>query len=141
MQFFFLGLVLLSCVYLLGRCYFVLTSEKVNGRFAYYLAEESAEGKLIYPIVLYSINDSVYQFKGREGTSYELNDELALLARNNNPDDTMLYTLSSFWLYPLFYFILPLILWSAFALSYIGKRDIIRFQIGFPFLVKQKPSN
>lgn len=141
MQFFFVGLLLLGSVYLLGRCYFVLTSEKVNGRFVYYVAQESTEGKLIYPVIIYSIKDSTYQFMDREGSSYELNDELSLLVRNNNPDDTMLYTLSSFWLYPLFYLILPLLLWSAFVLSFIGKQDRVILQFRFPFFAKQNLPN
>lgn len=135
MQFFVVGLVLMAAFYLLSRLFFVITYHKTEGRLAYYVEQETTEGKLIFPVIVYALNDSTYQLMGREGTSYNLNDELQLLVKQH-PEQTILYTVQSFWLYPLFYLLLPLILWSAFALSYVGKYDCIRVQLRFPFFTR-----
>lgn len=120
-QFLLSGFALIFIFYLLNRSKFIIGSEKVTGTFVYYVETiDSAEGKLFYPVIEYNFKDSVYHFKGRENSEYQLREAIPVLLINKDPDQPLLFTLESFWLYPLFYIILPVTLWAAFALSYVS---------------------
>jgi hypothetical protein len=138
-QCFIAGFGILFLFYFLNRAKFIIGSEKVAGTFVFYVEDnDTTEGKQFYPIIEFKYKDSVYRFKGREGSSYKLNQKLPVLLKNKNPDKPMLFTLESFWLYPLFYMILPVIIWSAFSLSYVTKNETLEINLKYPFFRKKK---
>jgi hypothetical protein len=136
-QCFLLGIGIIFLFYVLNRCQFVLGAEKAEGTFVFYVAENDTTGeKLVYPVIEYRVKDSVFQFKGREGSSYKLNEKIPLLLRKK--EDPVVYTLESFWLYPLFYVLLPILLWAAFSLSYVNKNETVFINWRYPFFRKEK---
>ncbi len=139
LQCFFFGLFLIGLIYGAERCRHIIGSEIVTGKFAFYIDEEiNTMEQVKYPIIEYIIKDSAYQFRGKENTVYTEGETVPVLLRGKNPDNPLLFDLNSFWLFPLFYFLLPLLIWVAFAMSYIDKNDIV--EIGFkpPFFRKIK---
>lgn len=109
------------------------------GKFVYYVEViDSAEGVLIYPIIEFKYKDSIHIFKGRESSAFKLNESVPVLIQHKDPQQPLLYTFESFWLYPLFYSLLPIILWAAFSLSYIAKNEIVLINLKYPFFKKEK---
>lgn len=141
-QCFLLGLGVIFLFYLLNRTNQIIGSEKVKGTMVFYVeANDSIEGKVFYPVVEFEYKDSIYRFKGKEGASFEIKEEVPVLLRNKNPETPLVFTIVWFWLYPLFYVILPLALWTAFALSYVNKNETVEINLKYPFFRKQKNTN
>jgi len=138
MQCFFLGIGIIALFYFINRARYIIGSEKIAGTFAFYVEEETPEGKLFYPIIEYTNKDSVFRFKANEGTSYKVNEKVPVLLQNGDPNRPLLYTFGAFWLYPLFYWILPVIIWAAFSLSYINKNEVAVINFQYPFFRKEK---
>jgi hypothetical protein len=138
-QCFLFGIAIIFLFYFLNRAKIIVASEKVAGTFVFYVEDnDTTEGKLYYPIIEFTYRDSSYRFKGREGSFYELNQKIPVLLKNNDPDKPVIFTLESFWLYPLFYILLPIIIWAAFSLSYVTKREIVEIDLKYPFFRKKK---
>jgi hypothetical protein len=138
-QCFLSGVAIIFIFYFLNRAKIITGAEKVKGTFVFYVEDnDTAEGKLFYPVIEFKYKEKVYRFKGREGTSYELNQEIPVLLEHKDPDKPLVFTTGSFWLYPLFYLILPLIIWSAFSLSYVTKNEVVEINIRYPFFRKKK---
>jgi hypothetical protein len=127
--------------YFLNRIKYIAGSEKTEGTFVFYALDENPEeGKLVYPVIEYTVEGEVRQFKGPEGVAFKLNEKVPLLLEDGNKESPLLYTIGYFWLYPLFYVILPLIVWSAFSLSYINKDEHVLIDLKYPFFKKEKTS-
>lgn len=135
-----LGLGIIFLIYFLDRFRHIIGSEQINGTFAFYIEEIVKDEKVNFPIIEYTIKDSTYQFRAKENTTYEERETVPVLLENKDPDFPLLFDINSFWLYPLFYFLLPLLLWVSFAISYIGKNEIIAIGIMPPFFRKIKKS-
>ena len=133
-----LGLGIIFLIYSIDRFRHIIVSEKITGTFTFYIEEVVNEEKVNFPIIEYTIKDSTYQFRAKENTTYEEGETVPVLLENNDPDFPLLFDIGSFWLYPLFYFLLPLLLWVSFAISYIGKNEIIEIGIKPPFFRKIK---
>jgi hypothetical protein len=136
-----LGLGVIFLFYFLNRLNHILSSEKVNGTMVFYVEDnDSLEGKLFYPVIEFKYKDSLYRFQGAEGSSYEINESIPVLLKQDDPERPLLFTLQSFWLYPLFYVILPVMLWAAFSLSYVNKNEVVEINLKYPFFKKKKKS-
>ncbi len=127
-------------VYSTDRFRHVVGSQVITGKFAFYIDEVVKEEQVVFPIIEYTIKDSTYQFRAKENTNYAVGETVPVLLINKNPDLPLLYDLNSFWLYPLFYFLLPLLIWISFTMSYIGKNEIIEIGIRAPYFRKTKKS-
>ena len=90
------------------------------------------------PIIEYSVKDSVYQFRAKRDTHYEPGQNVPVLLENKDPDSPLLFTVGSFWLYPLLYYILPILIWASFITSYVAKNERVEITIEFPFFRKKK---
>lgn len=134
------GLGIMLLVYSTDRFRHIVGSEVITGKFAFYIDEVVKEEQVVFPIIEYTIKDSTYQFRAKENTQYEDGEIVPVLLINRSPDLPLLYDLSSFWLYPLFYFLLPLLIWISFTLSYVGKNEIIEIGIRAPYFRKTKKS-
>lgn len=132
------GLVIMLLVYSLDRFRHIIGSETITGTFAFYIEEVVKEEQVAFPIIEYTIKDSTYQFRAKENTQYEEGETVPVLLKNKSPDLPLLFDLNSFWLFPLFYFLLPLLVWVSFTMSYIGKNEIIEIGIRAPFFRKIK---
>lgn len=138
-QCFLLGVGIIFLFYFLNRVNLIIGGEKVKGTFVFYVEDnDTTEGKLVYPVIEFQYRNSVYKFKGREGSSFMLNQNLPVLLKHKDPDKPLLFTVGAFWLYPLFYLILPVLLWSAFSLSYITKNEVVKIKMKYPFFSKEK---
>lgn len=133
-----LGLGVIFLVYSIDRFRHIFGSEKVKGEFVFYVDEMVNGEKLSFPIIQYVVRDSAYQFKAKENTFYEPGQEVPVLLAKGDPDQPLLYTPGSFWFFPLLYFILPVLLWSSFSLSYIGSNEVVIISFSFPFFKKDK---
>jgi hypothetical protein len=138
-----LGLGFIFLFYLCNRLSIIISSGKVQGTFVFYINEAGnvempSDNNLFFPIFEYRMKDSVYQFQGRENSSYVLHEKVDILLEGKDPDRPLLYTWSSFWLYPFLYWILPVIVWSAFSLSYINDNERLSIDLNYPFFIKQK---
>ena len=134
------GLLIMLLVYSTDRFRHVVGSQVITGKFAFYIDELVKEEQVVFPIIEYTIKDSTYQFRAKENTNYGVGETVPVLLINKNPDLPLLYDLSSFWLYPLFYFLLPLLIWVSFTMSYIGKNEIIEIGFRAPYFKKTKKS-
>jgi hypothetical protein len=137
------GILLIAFVWFAERMRFVAGSSKVSGKFVFYIEEVVDNEKIYFPIIeyehksKYTQKDTVYEFRAKENTMYEKGEEVPVLLRDGDPEWPMLYTVGGFWLPPLAYYILPLMLWSAFCFSYIGKKE--KVLIGFrPFFIRRE---
>lgn len=125
-------------VYSLGRFRYIIGSETITGKFAFYIEEVVKEEQIVFPIIEYTIKDSTYQFRAKENTEYKEGETVPVLLINKSPDLPLLYDLNSFWLFPLFYFLLPLLIWISFTMSYVNKNEIIEIGFKSPFFRKVK---
>lgn len=132
------GLVIMLLIYISGRLFHIVGSETITGKFAFYIEEVVKEEQVVFPIIEYTIKDSTYQFRAKENTKYEEGETVPVLLKNKNPDLPLLYDLNSFWLFPLFYFLLPLLIFISFIMSYIGKNEKIEISLKFPLFKKSK---
>jgi hypothetical protein len=137
-KFLITGFILIFGVYTANRFSHIIGSDKIEGTYVFDIEEERPEGKVVVPIIEYQIKDSVYQFRAQEGTSYETGQKVNILLQGKDHDQPLLYTVGSFWIFPLVYFILPIILWTAFALSYLGKNEGLQISFRKPFFKKVK---
>jgi hypothetical protein len=141
-QCFLTGIGIIFLFYFLNRMQYVFNAGRVEGKFVFYISEnDSLEGKMVYPIIEYVVKDSVYRFRGNEGSSYKLNEKLPVLLEENDPERPLLFTIGSFWLYPLLYWLLPVLIWSAFSLSYINGNENVLINLRYPFFKKEKSSS
>lgn len=140
-QCFLFGLGVILLFYILNRVNHIIGSEKVNGTMVFYIEEDGQEGKLFYPIIEYEYNDSIFRFRAREGASYELKQNIPVLLEEKDPDKPLVFTIGSFWLYPMFYIIFPIALWAAFSLSYVNKNEFVEINLRYPFIIKRKNNN
>ena len=134
------GLGIMLLVYSLDRFRHIIGSETITGKFAFYIEEVVKEEQVAFPIIEYTIKDSTYQFRAKENTKYAEGETVPVLLIHKSPDMPLLFDLNSFWLYPLFYFLLPLLIWISFTMSYVGKNEIIEIGIKSPFFRKTKKS-
>jgi hypothetical protein len=138
-QCFLFGIAIILLFYFLNRSKIIIGSEKAVGTFIFYVEDnDSTEGKLFYPVIEFRYRDSVFRFNGREGSSFDLNQKVPVLLEHGNPEKPILFTIESFWLYPLFYWILPVLVWAAFSLSYVTKNELVEVRIKYPFFKKKK---
>lgn len=134
----FFGLALILLGYSINRLRHIIGSEKVTGKFVFYIDETVNQENMSFPIIEYVMPDSVYQFRAKENTHYEPGETVSVLLENKDPDHPLLYTVGSFWLFPLVYLILPVLLWVSFILSYINKNEIVKISFKNPFFRKEK---
>jgi hypothetical protein len=140
-QCFLFGLGIICLFYVLNRSRYIVNADRVEGKFVFYVSEnDTTDGALVYPVIEYEVKDSAYRFKGREGSAFELNEHVPVLLEDHDPNRPMLFTTGSFWLYPLFYIILPVLIWAAFSLSYIQKNEKVLINMKYPFFRKEKGS-
>jgi hypothetical protein len=132
------GIVLIALACFANRLSHLVGTEKLPGHFVFYVEEDSPEGKNVFPIIEYRIKDSVYQFRAREGSSYVPGEEVGVLIKNGDHDNPVLYTPGSFWAYPLFYFLLPVVIWIAFSISYVTRNEHVEVKFGPPFFAKKR---
>ncbi|MFL5765361.1 MAG: hypothetical protein ACJ77K_15560 [Bacteroidia bacterium] len=131
-------------IYSAERLRFVIGSEKITATFAMNVNAEKNNEQIIYPIVEYTRKsryngaDTVYQFAGTADTKYDEGETVPVLLIGKDPNFPMLYSFGSFWLFPLVYYILPLLLWSAFCFSFIGKKETVLVSFRPPFFSKMK---
>ncbi len=145
-QTFFIGIVIIFLFYIVNRGNKIIGAEQINGELLYYVSlDATAEKQLeIYPVIGFEYDKKAYTFYGREGAGYEKNKIIPLLIKNKNTKEPIICTLETFWLYPLFYCLLPLAVWAAFSLSYIDKKEELLVNLKYPFLKKEikiSPSN
>ncbi len=136
----FFGLGIIALIYFGTRLFYIIGSETITGKFAFYIEEVVKEEQVAFPIIEYTIKDSTYQFRAKENTKYKEGESVSVLLINKDPEWPKLYDVSSFWLFPLFYFLLPALVWVSFAASYIGKNEQIVFSGKPPFFKKIKKS-
>jgi hypothetical protein len=135
------GFIIILIVYAGTRISHIIGSDKIQGTYVFDIEEERPEGKVIFPIIEYRIKDSVYQFRAQEGTTYEEGQKVDVLLEGKDHDQPLLYTFGSFWLFPIVYFILPFLLWTAFALSYLGKNEMLQIGKKGAFIKKLRRSD
>ena len=136
---FIAGIVILLLVYTGERMRFVAGSSKITAKFVFYIDENVNQEQVSFPIIeyvqksKYTQTDTVYQFRAKENTTYQEGEEVPVLLINKDPDNPKLYTVGSFWLFPLVYYVLPVLLWVAFCFSFIGKKEKIAVNFWWPF--------
>lgn len=135
-KFFITGILLILLCYFSTRIIKVVLGQEVSGTFVFYVEEDSPDGKLISPIIEYKLNDSIYRLKGEEGNSYKPAETVPVLIQNNDTNRAIEYTIGSFWLFPMVYWILPLTIWTAFSLTWLGKKDKLEIRMSRPFFKK-----
>ncbi len=111
---FLFGLGIIFLFYFINRLDYIIGSEKASGRLIGYLLDDEGEQHRYFPIVEYTWKEQVYRCRGRENASVEPKKDIPVLLEHGDPYQPVIYTLGSFWLYPLFYALLPVVLWPHF---------------------------
>jgi hypothetical protein len=132
------GLAVIALVYFCGRARYLVGSKKVDAVFAFYITEPKGNETVVYPILEYTSHDSICQFRGREGTSYSEKQQVPVLLINKDSENPMLYTFTDFWLYPIVYSLLPVMLWSAFCLSFLAKNEYLFISSTAPYFRRER---
>ncbi|MDQ3048227.1 MAG: hypothetical protein M3R27_11820 [Bacteroidota bacterium] len=135
---FLLGLGFIFIFYFINRLDYIIGSEKASGKLIGYLLDDEGEQHRYFPIVEYTWKDKVYRCRGRENAAIAEKKEIPVLLENGDPYQPVIFTLGSFWLYPLFYALLPIVLWAAFSLSYVGKGEHLMIGWKYPFVKKKR---
>ena len=135
-----LGLGLILLIYFGERASHIIGADIIRGEFVFYIDEVVDAEKVSFPIIEYAAKDSVYQFRAKRDTHYEVGQTVSVLLENKNPDTPLLFTAGSFWLYPLLFYVLPLLIWISFITSYIAKNEIVEIRIRTPYFRKTKKS-
>lgn len=133
-----IGLGVILLIYSIDRVRHIIGSETLTGKFVFDI-DETVNGELVsFPIIEYHVKDSIYQFRAKRDTHYKPGQPVPVLLENKDPDTPLLFTIGSYWMYPLLYYILPVLLWVSFITSYVGKNEIIEIRIRSPFFKKVK---
>ncbi len=133
-----LGVGLIVLIYSAERSSHIIGADIVHGEFVFYIDEVVDAEQVSFPIIEYAVRDSIYQFRAKRDTHYKVGQTVPVLLENRNPDTPLLFTLGSFWLYPILFYILPLLIWISFITSYIGKNEYVAIRFDFPFFRKYK---
>lgn len=139
LQTFLIGLLAIALFYIINRGNQLIGTEQVEGKLLYYVEVDTniERGIEIYPVIGFEYNGTAHEFNGRERASYKKDKIIPILVKDKNPKEPIIYTLGTFWLYPLFYCLLPLLIWAAFSLSYIDKKEQLIIHLKYPFFKKE----
>ena len=84
----------------------------------------------ISPIVSYKVDDEIYDFTAQRNLKYETGQSIKVIFRKKHPENAYIYSFSGFWLSPILYCLIPIILLSALIFTLISKNDIIVVSFG-----------
>lgn len=127
---FVIGIVVIVFYLVLNRIHFMegtaITKGEIIGLEGY-----SNRGPVYAPPMVHFITDSIdITFHGETNTDYREGEIVPVIYKLDNPSDAYIYSFLGFWLGPVLYCILPLMVLTAVVFSFMGERDriVLRFE-------------
>lgn len=123
---FFIGLALTFVYLILNRLDYIFASQTTIGQ----VVEIQYEGGFSVPIINFSPSDTSVSFKGVANMNLGLGDIVSVVYKTNDPSNAEIYTFTGFWLTPLLYCLIPLMLLMAIVFSFLSKKQTFTIHIG-----------
>ncbi|MDD4150669.1 MAG: hypothetical protein PHE33_11660 [Bacteroidales bacterium] len=79
------------------------------------------------PIVQFFYNNQEIIFVAQRNVKYENGEKVKVIFKQSSPDTAKIYSFVGYWLVPIILCLVPLILFSALVLTFIGKLDFMVF--------------
>ncbi|MDD2636546.1 MAG: hypothetical protein PHW82_13725 [Bacteroidales bacterium] len=93
------------------------------------------------PIVHFIYENQEIVFVAQRNTKYENGENVKVVFRKKSPDTAKIYSFTGYWLIPIIICSIPIILYFALILSFVGKFDFIVFNFREFKLYKKADKN
>lgn len=137
---FLLGVGVIMACYFARQLTFIAASAKADGIVLNVTNNDSLSMEntlLSYPMVGFSANGETYIFRGESNMNVAKGDTVKVIYRSSNPSNAHIYSFTGFWLRNILWFIIPLVLWAAFSLSYLDRNEHLAINLRNPFKSKR----
>lgn len=123
---FLLGLVVIMICYFARQLTFIASAEITEGTVINVTNSDSISLEntaLSYPMVEFNANGNIQLFRAESNMNVTKGDKVKVIYQANEPSDAYIYSFTGFWLRNILWFIIPLVLWAAFSLSYLNRDE------------------
>ena len=120
---YWLGVGIISFYYLLNKFDFIFHASCTEG---------IAMG---HTVISFTFKNKVYEFNTVSNVEYSVGEKVPVIFKKENPGNAYVFSFLGFWYSGLIFTLVPLALWSAFALAFFHEED----KIFLSFFKKSKP--
>jgi hypothetical protein len=122
---FFFGLIIILLLCYSWRINFYLRGKITSGTVLTTTYSNIRRTTYTYPTVKFLVGDDAYTFRADSNLPYDENDKVSVIYNPNDPRQCWIFTFLGFWLTPLIYSILPVVLLTAATFSFWSADDLI----------------
>jgi len=119
---FFIGLCLILVYVAVNRLNFIRLGNFTNGK-VYNIVKTS--GNHTSPVIEFSTDSLIVKFHSETDEDLEPGQQVEVIYQRSDPRNAKVYSFIGFWLSPLLYCILPVIVLAAAVYSFLSKRFVI----------------
>lgn len=87
-------------------------------------------GSYSAPVIQFETDNSTITFTGERNVELEYGAPVTVIYKKANPTDAWVYSFSGFWMAPLIYGLIPLLVLAAAVYSFLSKKDRLQIAIG-----------
>ncbi len=132
---FLIGVGIVFLYLLLNRVDYIFGSNTTKGEVVRIRSWTGRRSSYTAPIVKFSTETDNITFQGTTNMDATVGEMVDVIYKVDDPTNAEIYSFIGFWLSPLIYCILPLILLTAAAFSFLTASDILIFTIGKKFTI------
>jgi hypothetical protein len=132
---FLIGVGIVFIYVLLNRVDYIFGSNITTGEIVRIRSWSGNRSSYTAPIVKFSTETNEITFQGTTNMDASEGETVDVIYKANDPTNAEIYSFVGFWLSPLIYCILPLILLTAASFSFLTASDMLIFNIGKKFTV------
>jgi hypothetical protein len=123
---FFIGLLIIFIYILLNRVDYIISSNTTEGKVIYKKNWVAGKGGQYYSSTIkFSVDSKEITFMNTTDMSLELGETVSVIYKVNNPENAQVYSFAGFWLMPIPYCLIPLMILTAAVFSFLTSSDII----------------
>ncbi len=129
----YIGIAIIAIYLILNRVDYIFNGNITTG----YVVDEkvwvSADSTVITqtaPIISFNTNSEMHTFQGEINSSFDIGEKVQVIYKTENPSKAKVYNFTGFWLTPIIYCLIPLILIAAAIFTFLKKTDVIVLEIG-----------
>lgn len=123
----FIGLGIIVLYLFLNRFDFIWGSSTTTGKVIGFEKWVARTGRISFraPIIQFSTDNEQLTFQGETDMDIKLGETVEVIYKPSNPTNAEVYTFAGFWLSPIIYCLIPLIILIAAAFSFLKPSDTI----------------
>jgi len=118
---------------LLDRVEYILSSKAANGRvieIKKWSTQGKYGGRYTAPIIKFSTDDYIITFQGVTNMEAYVGEKVNVLYNPSNQVEASVFNFIGFWLTPLIFLLIPIMIITAFVFSFFKKNVIYSLEIG-----------